>query len=283
MVDGRQLTRYADPAEFLRAVALFLEERESANTLLLGLLMQVAGRLEPVEAFMVQVADPAGTGLVAFKEKKNLVLAGTEPEVSPLVVEALVDGGWTLPGVVGPPEMAEEFARFWAEATGCSLGPAMEQRIYELREVIWPLGVPGRMRAGAADDMELLVEWTLAFCREASADLMTADEARTLLEDKIRDQRVFLWDDGGEPVATTSLSRPTRRTLTINAVYTPPERRNRGYASALVAGVSGRVLALGKEAAVLYTDLSNPTSNSIYQKIGYLPVCDSRHVPFRQP
>ena len=58
------------------------------------------------------------------------------------------------------------------------------------------------------------------------------------------------------------------------SVYTPPALRRRGFASALVAAVSAVGLASGKEVCVLYTDLANPTSNSIYQKIGYRPVCD---------
>jgi predicted GNAT family acetyltransferase len=34
------------------------------------------------------------------------------------------------------------------------------------------------------------------------------------------------------------------------------------------------LLDQGKQFTSLFTDLSNPTSNSIYQKIGYQPVCD---------
>jgi predicted GNAT family acetyltransferase len=67
---------------------------------------------------------------------------------------------------------------------------------------------------------------------------------------------------------------PTPNGVRVGAVYTPPELRGRGYASACTAAVTQRLLADGRRFCFLFTDLSNPTSNSIYQKIGYRPVCD---------
>ena len=60
----------------------------------------------------------------------------------------------------------------------------------------------------------------------------------------------------------------------IGAVYTPPEYRGRGHATACVAALSQRMLDTGLAFCFLYTDLSNPTSNSIYQRIGYHLVRD---------
>ena len=70
--------------------------------------------------------------------------------------------------------------------------------------------------------------------------------------------------------------------ITVNLVYTPPELRGRGYASACVAALSQQLLDAGWEFCTLYTDLANPTSNSIYQRIGYRPVCDSNEYHFAQ-
>ena len=55
----------------------------------------------------------------------------------------------------------------------------------------------------------------------------------------------------------------------------PPAQRKRGYASACVATLSHLLLNRGYEFCMLYTDLTNPTSNAIYQAIGYEPVIDS--------
>jgi hypothetical protein len=64
-------------------------------------------------------------------------------------------------------------------------------------------------------------------------------------------------------------------------VYTPPELRGRGYASALTAHVSAEQLAAGRSFCFLYTDLANPTSNRIYVALGYERVCDSVEYAFR--
>ena len=57
--------------------------------------------------------------------------------------------------------------------------------------------------------------------------------------------------------------------MAINSVYTPKEYRQKGYATAVVAELSRTILNSGKKFCTLFTDLANPTSNSIYQKIGY--------------
>jgi predicted GNAT family acetyltransferase len=66
----------------------------------------------------------------------------------------------------------------------------------------------------------------------------------------------------------------TPRGIRIGYVYTPPDRRRRGYAGACVAELSRRLLAAGRAFCVLYADLSNPTTNALYQRMGYKPVAD---------
>jgi predicted GNAT family acetyltransferase len=84
----------------------------------------------------------------------------------------------------------------------------------------------------------------------------------------------YVWEDAGEVVAFAGVAGPTPRGIRIGPVYTPPDRRGRGYASNLVAEVSRRQLASGRNFCFLFTDLANPTSNHIYQTIGYVPVVD---------
>ena len=73
-------------------------------------------------------------------------------------------------------------------------------------------------------------------------------------------------------------TRPTQHGIGVGGVYTPPELRRRGYASSCVAALSQRLLDAGFEYCTLYTDLSNPTSNDIYQQIGYRPVGDVQEI-----
>jgi predicted GNAT family acetyltransferase len=75
-------------------------------------------------------------------------------------------------------------------------------------------------------------------------------------------------------------NREMRSVCGVSGVYTPPYFRGKGYASSCVAALSRLILERGFTKCVLYTDLANPTSNSIYQKIGYKPVCDSLEIKF---
>jgi FR47-like protein len=84
----------------------------------------------------------------------------------------------------------------------------------------------------------------------------------------------MVWAAGGRPVAIACSTVQVAGMVRIGPVYTPPERRGRGYASAATAALSRRVLEAGAEEVLLHTDLANPVSNSIYQRIGYRSVED---------
>jgi predicted GNAT family acetyltransferase len=73
---------------------------------------------------------------------------------------------------------------------------------------------------------------------------------------------------------------PTATGIRVGPVYTPPDRRRKGFASALVADLSRRMLEKGYEFCFLYTDLSNPYSNKVYLTIGYEFVCESADFSF---
>jgi len=72
----------------------------------------------------------------------------------------------------------------------------------------------------------------------------------------------------------TGVAAVTPEGSRVGPVYTPSPLRGRGYASALVAAASQAQLGAGRRFCFLFTDLANPTSNEIYQAIGYEPVCD---------
>jgi predicted GNAT family acetyltransferase len=95
------------------------------------------------------------------------------------------------------------------------------------------------------------------------------------------DPGLYLWEDPlGTPVCLVATGGRTPNGIRIGPVYTPPGRRGRGYASALTAAVSTVRLGSGARVCFLYTDLANPTSNRIYQNVGYEPVCDAAEFRF---
>jgi predicted GNAT family acetyltransferase len=118
--------------------------------------------------------------------------------------------------------------------------------------------------------------WLDAFAAEAlpheGPDLDNADWLERRLVDP--DGELLLWIDEGTPVSLAAAGGATPSGLRVGPVYTPPQRRGRGYASAVTAAVSAGALARGWEYCFLFTDLANPTSNRIYRRLGYEPVCD---------
>jgi hypothetical protein len=152
----------------------------------------------------------------------------------------------------------------------------MAQRIYRLSELRPVTGVSGRPRAATEKDRSLLIDWVRAF-----RDEVLPEDAKAPPPEATVDARLghgagafMLWEDG-EPVSLAGWGGETPNGVRVGPVYTPPEHRRRGYASAVTAAVSAERLGAGRSFCFLYTDLANPTSNRIYTNIGYEPVCDS--------
>jgi len=173
--------------------------------------------------------------------------------------------------------LAEAFAGLWAHRTGAIRAPGMSQRIYKLTQVILPRNSPGSLRPATENDAGRIVRWMVAFQQEAAPN--SPRPSPDMTHARIAEGDVFLWDDGG-PVSMAVKTRPTRHGISVSWVYTPPELRRRGYATACVAALSRQLLDAGFDYCTLFTDLSNPTSNAIYQQIGYRPVCDYQEIKF---
>jgi hypothetical protein len=142
----------------------------------------------------------------------------------------------------------------------------------------------GAARPATAGDREVLVEWNRDFLVEAlpepDVELPHVEE-RVERSLTVEDAGTWLWETDGTPVALSGFWGPTPTGIRVGPVYTPPAHRRRGYATALVADLSAHLLAAGNRACYLSTDLANPTSNSIYARIGYERVCDSARIRFR--
>ena len=100
------------------------------------------------------------------------------------------------------------------------------------------------------------------------------EDQAAVAREKISHGGVTVWEADGRPVSIACNTRPVTGMVRIGPVYTPPEARGHGYGSAATAAASRRLLEAGAEEVVLFTDLANPVSNSIYQRIGYRPVED---------
>ena len=206
----------------------------------------------------------------------NLILSLVDdPDALPLIAEDVAAATPELPGVVGPQAATGRFAAEWLERTGRGSRLKMAERIFRLTRVIGPRPVAGSLRRATADDRALVVERLRAFVLEAMGPDEDVSTVASIADNWLggAGRWLYLWDDGG-PVSMAGASGETPSGIRIGAVYTPPELRGRGYASNCVAAVSQAQLDRGRRFCFLYTDLANPTSNKIYQAIGYEPVCD---------
>ena len=179
-----------------------------------------------------------------------------------------------IPGVVGPEEAAQAFSDCWIEGIdGVSAKIDRRMRVFEARSVMdLPLS-PGKLRFARLNDHPLMAEWIVDLS-EAIGESTNFESARRRAEKLIKDQQLYIWDNDG-PVSIAGVSRPMKNGTTIGVVYTPPEHRNNGYATSAVLLLTKKLLSDGYSFCSLYTDLSNPTSNSIYTKIGYVPIGDA--------
>jgi len=183
-----------------------------------------------------------------------------------------------VPAVFALTPVAHAFAQAWTRESGTTARDGTRQRVHRLETVVHPNYPPGEVRPATESDLDLVREWACGFqrdCFHEPPDERTYADA----EKRVADRTLFLWDDG-TPRAMAARNRPTPSGECISYVYTPPEQRNHGYASAVVARLSQTILDEGKAFCTLFTDLGNPTSNSIYRKIGYIGVADYLDIGF---
>ena len=178
----------------------------------------------------------------------------------------------------GEAAMAARFAGQWTERQGSAAFPVEGQRIYELARVPLVTPVDGRMRKASIDDRNLVLAWMRGFYADIGQE---AESFEPIVERRPGAGYYWLWEDGG-PASMAAHSEPVEGMVRVQAVYTPPERRNRGYAGACVADLSRRMLEEGYR-CMLYTDLGNPTSNSVYRRIGYRAVAEGLRYRFGSP
>jgi predicted GNAT family acetyltransferase len=234
-----------------------------------GELVGVAMRTPPRGPLLSDLPEPAARALAAH-------FAGTDAVV---------------PSVGGPEAATTAFADHYAGLTGAEPRRGSAMRLFRLDRVAAPAGVPGHSRPATLADRGRILAWLDAFFAETlPAEVRDERGEREAALDRrfAQGHLMWFWEVAGIPVSFAWRSPLAARTrwprtsvVRVSAVYTPPEQRGHGYASANVAAVSQRGLDAGARACMLYTDAANPTSNKIYQQIGYRLVCTAQEWRFR--
>ena len=278
---------FSDAPSFVQEVHPFLLAYEAENSALFGILDRLQAGVFTLTAPPLLALAREGQSIVGVAIRTPpwfVVLSVMGEGKAAALARTLSADGVTAPGVIGPSGAAQTFADAWCAASGQQSGVALREGVYELERVNQPAGVSGHFRWAAPADREMLVEWIMAFDREALGAEPDRAERQIWAERVIqRTERggMGIWEDQGQPVCFAGFGGRTPHGIRVAPVYTPPERRGHGYASACTASLSQYLLDQGAQRCFLNTDLANPTSNKIYQAIGYRRVGEALEIRFQ--
>jgi GNAT superfamily N-acetyltransferase len=269
-----RVARFPTPAAFLAAAELDLTTAEVENNLILGSAHELARRAQPEgpRPYFSAVLDGERVLMSAFRTQPGKV--GVTRCFRSEALRPLAEDAWTAcpdtSAVIGPSETADRFSEALASLLGRPRRRHSRQQIFELC-VLEPVTStpPGEFRAARPDEADVLTRWTDGFF----ASLSETGDSRGLVLGRMAESSLFVWDRNGA-VSMAAATGRTRRTVRVAHVYTPPEHRGRGYATACVAALSRRLLDEGSARCCLYADVANAASNAIYRRLGYAPVCD---------
>lgn len=267
--------RFHDPATFIARAEPWLLQAEAEHNLLIGIARQLAAGTmlsgKPVYLATVERDDEV-VGCAFRTPPYKLGVTRMPSDAIDALVTDVAQVYDDLNAVMGEDETARAFAEKWASGRGLGITSGLQHRIYQLDRVTPPPhDAPGAARLAIMMDVPLVTQWIYEFSTESRVH---TDNAPALAAARIKQSSLYLWIVDGAPVSMAAWSGETPHGRRVGYVYTPAHQRKRGYATALVAHLSEQILADGCTFCFLYTDLANPTSNSIYQQIGYRSVCD---------
>lgn len=285
-----QFKLYMDVHEFYNDTYDVLMRHEAQNMIPLGNI--IIGHEEkdktdwrdPVNWLMVTISDVNGIQLTAIMTPPhNITFYATDNIINPKAINCLIDGlkDHKIPGVTTEKTLAEYFAKEYTAQKGLTFKTTMSQRIYELKAVNPDIKQIGAVRLLEEKDMCFFPYWFEAFNASIYGKTeMSIPQDTKSYHYRLSTKKLYVLEYNGRPVSMAGFTREMQTAIGVGYVYTPPYYRRKGYASSCVAQISQIALDKGFTKCVLYTDLLNPTSNSIYQKIGYTAICDSLMLKF---
>ena len=274
---------YEDPREFKALADPFYGTDTLRHTVALTVMARFLGMARERPPIMGTLHDNGELVGVALRTPPwPVIVSGlpTDPELLESFLTQWLEADPDLPGVSGPVENAHAVADAWTKRTGGTTNVTLASRLFRLGELAPPT-TTGCAREATVDDTDLLISWRRDFAIEALGFERSGDDGPAEIRRRFEiGDSVILWEDGGKPVAWANASKPIGGMSRVGPVYTPPEHREHGYGSAVTAAASQHAVDAGAKDVILFTDLTNPVSNSIYQKIGYRPVYDSTELEF---
>jgi RimJ/RimL family protein N-acetyltransferase len=273
----------ADAAAFAEVVDEFLARHMETNVLATILHGVRTGRFAGSSSHFGYALDGDGSVRCAVMRTPPwpLICTPVDPGDAPAIVAHWLEHDPEPPGVNADAHTARAIAAAWAALTGGRSRLRTRMAMHVLDAVTDPpRPAAGELRQSAPGDLDSLIDWWRDFEIESGV-YATADSAASATRSRHGDGGLFVWSDG-EPVSLVAINRTVGGIARVGPVYTPPAFRRRGYAGSAVAEVSRLALAGDAGRCMLYTDLSNPTSNKIYAEVGYRRISDWEEIEFER-
>jgi RimJ/RimL family protein N-acetyltransferase len=268
----------ADVGNYLGAAGGFLRSRPAEHTILLSAAETI--RTKGPSAFggsclfgWWQAPDGAVAGAFLHTPPFPVVLTGMAAEVAAELAGLLAARDHQMSGVNADATAGGAFTSTWEQLTGNRARVRMRTRLYRLDTLRPPdPAALGHARVAGPADRGRVIAWCEAFHREAEPG--PRGDLELMVDDRLSYGGFTVWEAAGQPVSLAGLSRPVAGQARVGPVYTPPGLRGRGYGGAVTWAVSRGALDAGITGVLLFTDLANPTSNALYQRLGYRPIAD---------
>jgi GNAT superfamily N-acetyltransferase len=260
-----------DPAFVLASAGEFLSSEPVFNNLILTILHSRVVQRVPGRYWVAFQGEKAVGVVVQSPLEFPATLTPMEPRAVAAIVDSIAESGVSLPGVNGDAATAASFAGQWSERRKSAATPFQGTRLYELLELGEVPRIEGQLRQAGPSDRSLMILWTRAFENEIGE---SANDTELRADRALAAGQLWLWDQNRETTSMAVAREPAQGVVRLSGVYTPPEKRKRGSAAACVHALSRHLRGRGYR-CMLYTDLANPTSNSIYRRIGYRAIAEA--------
>ena len=270
-------------ANFLKVNEEMLLQNETRHNLMLGLADQISTGIREATA-PLYISCYEGDKLVGQAIRTDahtpLSLGLMDNDLALTIGKELQTRGEKVVAVIGEMENAKTFADFWLD--GAKYSNHIDQGIFELRTLKMPELDDGRVILATEEHREILIDFCIGFINDCYENPYDQEiHSKEVVARHLPRNEVFLWLNKNDEVCSMAIkNRESKNGATISYVYTPPRHRRKGYGARVTACLSQKILYSGKQFCNLYTDLANPTSNSIYQKIGYKKIGESIHISF---
>ncbi|CAM0137978.1 hypothetical protein VKS41_001199 [Umbelopsis sp. WA50703] len=279
---------YPGPQEFIDALLPQLEEHELENCQLIAK-SRMWARDKVTGGYYAAVLEGEKLKYALCWAPGNLLWLsysppdGSDKDYQLVLAQHLAQVEHAVKGVYGFQGCepgGETFKNAYEEASKQKFKIARGMATYKLIAVKYPeqsleLLKKGTLRPATKDDaLELFAGWYRGYCEQCDMPLPSTEESVKAITNLSSVEMLYIWIVGGEPVSMTFKLRPLKYGTSVAGVYTPPELRKRGYATAMMAAFCARLLETF-QFVTLHADKENTTSNHIYQDVGFVKTRDT--------